>query len=178
MMAPLSQRAAARKIAENPEGVDMPLARPFRASALYRSGGSLWLAPFDGSRQSRLKTSTGGSLGPALWSPDGRLVFYLFFPGDGRANTLRQQTRTPAKTSWWLPPRSTWHSRPTATPAFLWAPAAARRAHTCCCSSDCPGVSWRCASTRPSSPDKYRRYLRPTARKCFSRVTADRKSVV
>ena len=90
MMAPLSQRAAARKIAENPEGVDMPLARPFRASALYRSGGSLWLAPFDGSRQSRLKTSTGGSLGPALWSPDGRLVFYLFFPGDGRANTLRQ----------------------------------------------------------------------------------------
>ena len=90
MMAPMSQRTAARKIAENPGGVDAPLARPFRASALYRSGASLWLAHFDGSRQARLATAPGGGLGPALWSPDGRLVFYLHFPDDGRANTLRQ----------------------------------------------------------------------------------------
>jgi oligogalacturonide lyase len=81
-------RRGARKIAENASGVDVPLARPGRASALYRSGDSLWLAPFDGTRQTRLKTQPGG-LGPAAWSPDGRLVFYLHRE-PGRAHTLRQ----------------------------------------------------------------------------------------
>ena len=87
-MAPLDSRGAARKIADNTDGVDVPLARPARASALYRSGDALWLANFDGSRQTRLKTLAGG-LGQAGWSPDGRLVFYLHFE-PGRAHALRQ----------------------------------------------------------------------------------------
>ena len=89
LMAPMIQRGVARKIADNPDGVDVPQARPRRASALYRSGNSLWLANFDGSGQKRLKTAATGRLGSAMWSPDGRLVFYLQFE-DGRANALRQ----------------------------------------------------------------------------------------
>jgi oligogalacturonide lyase len=68
--------------------VDQPLARPARASALYRSADSLWLAHFDGSRQFKLKTPAGG-LGQAMWSPDGRQVFYLHSE-PGRAHALRQ----------------------------------------------------------------------------------------
>ncbi len=88
LMIPLLARGAPRKIAANQDGLDQPLARPNRASALYRSADSLWLANFDGSRQTRLKTLAGG-LGPAAWSPDGRVVFYLHRQ-PGRAHTLRQ----------------------------------------------------------------------------------------
>ena len=89
LMAPMLQRGAARKIADNPDGVDVPQARPRRASALYRSANSLWLANFDGSGQKRLKTTPAGRLGNAMWSPDGKLVFYLNFE-EGRASALRQ----------------------------------------------------------------------------------------
>ena len=87
-MVSMLSRGASRKIAENPEGVDQPMARPARASVLYRAGESLWLANFDGSRQFKLKTAAGG-LGPAMWSPDGRQVFYLH-QEPGRAHSLRQ----------------------------------------------------------------------------------------
>ena len=87
-MVSMLSRGGTRKIADNPEGVDQPLARPARASALYRSSGSLWLADFHGSRQTRLKIRAGG-LGPAMWSPDGRQVFYMHFE-EGRAHALRQ----------------------------------------------------------------------------------------
>lgn len=81
---------APRKVAENREGIDVPLVRPRRASVLYRSKDALWLANFDGQRQARLKTAPEGGIGPAFWSPDGRLVFYLHFPADGRSNTIRE----------------------------------------------------------------------------------------
>jgi oligogalacturonide lyase len=88
MMVSTLARGGARRIAENGDGVDIPQARPARAAALYRSKDALWLAHFDGSRQTRLKTAPGG-VGPATWSPDGRLVFYLHFQ-PGRAHALRQ----------------------------------------------------------------------------------------
>jgi len=88
VMASMQSRGSPRKIAENQDGVDQPMARPARASALYRSGDALWLANFDGSRQTQLKTLAGG-LGAASWSPDGRLVFYLH-QEPGRAHALRQ----------------------------------------------------------------------------------------
>lgn len=82
--------AGLRKVAENRDGVDAPLVRPRRASVLYRSKESYWLANLDGQRQARLKTAADGKLGPALWSPDGRIVFYLHYPEDGRSHTIRE----------------------------------------------------------------------------------------
>lgn len=79
-----------RKLAENADGIALPLARPRRASVLYRTPGALWVAPFDGSRATHLKTPADGALGPAIWSPDGRLVFYLHYPPGGRAHALRE----------------------------------------------------------------------------------------
>ena len=82
--------ARLRKVAENREGIDAPLVRPRRASVLYRSKESYWLANLDGQRQARLKTAPDGRLGPAFWAPDGRLVFYLHYPEDGRSHTIRE----------------------------------------------------------------------------------------
>lgn len=88
LMISLLPRGGSRKIAENPDGIESPQARPARAAVLYRSKDALWLANLEGGRQTRLKTRPGG-LGPASWSPDGRLVFYIYRE-PGRANTLRQ----------------------------------------------------------------------------------------
>jgi len=63
---------------------------PKRAAMLYRAGDSLWQVNFDGAQNRKLRTAPGG-LGPALWSHDGRSIFYLSLDGGAsRLNTLRE----------------------------------------------------------------------------------------
>ncbi len=69
-----------------------PMFRPRRAQVLYRRDGALWLVDFTGKNNRKLKTAEGGELGPARWSPTGRTVYYLHFPGGRELNTLREHT--------------------------------------------------------------------------------------
>ena len=68
------------------------LFRPHRAQVLYRRGGTLRLVDFTGRNDRPLKTAEGGELGPARWSPNGRSLFYLHFPGEHELNTIRELT--------------------------------------------------------------------------------------
>jgi oligogalacturonide lyase len=74
-------KGSAETLAEADEEMSTPVARPKRASVLYRRGDGLWLANYDGKQNYRLRTADGG-LGPSLWSPDGRSVLYLSYPED------------------------------------------------------------------------------------------------
>jgi oligogalacturonide lyase len=58
---------------------------------LYRRGGGLWLANYDAKQNYRLRVAEG-AIGPALWSPDGRSVYYLSYPPDGthKLHSLRE----------------------------------------------------------------------------------------
>jgi oligogalacturonide lyase len=69
-----------------------PMFRPRRAQVLYRKESALWLVDFTGQSNRRLKTVEGGELGPARWSPNGRTIYYLHFPGGRELNTLREHT--------------------------------------------------------------------------------------
>jgi oligogalacturonide lyase len=86
-------QGAAHTVMEAPFVISDPVSRPMRAQALYRKGAeSLWLVNFDGKQNRQLKLADGG-VGPALWAPDGRTIFYLNFPEDTRQlNTLREST--------------------------------------------------------------------------------------
>jgi len=66
----------ATTLAEAEEEMSDPITRPKRASVLYRRGGGLYLANFDGKQNYRLRVSEGG-VSQAMWSPDGRSVLYL-----------------------------------------------------------------------------------------------------
>jgi oligogalacturonide lyase len=68
-------------LAEADEEIGDLTPRPKRASVLYRRGAGLWLANYDGKQNYRLRVAEGGT-GPALWSPEGRSVFYLNYPED------------------------------------------------------------------------------------------------
>jgi oligogalacturonide lyase len=82
----------AATIAESPEELSDPVPRPRRASVLYRRGKSLWLANYDGQQNFALRTAQGET-GPAVWSPDGRTVFYLSYPSDPhRLHNIRELT--------------------------------------------------------------------------------------
>jgi oligogalacturonide lyase len=74
-------RGAAETLAECDEEIGELIPRPKRASVLYRRGEGLWLANYDGKQNYRFHLAEGG-LGPALWSPDGRSVYYLSYPED------------------------------------------------------------------------------------------------
>jgi oligogalacturonide lyase len=74
-------KGTAETLAEGDEEISEPTPRPRRASILYRRGGALWLANYDGKQKYRLRLAEGGT-GPCLWSPDGRSVFYLNYPED------------------------------------------------------------------------------------------------
>jgi oligogalacturonide lyase len=70
-----------------------PMPRPKRAGILYRKDNGLWLVNYDGQQNRRLKTAPGGTIGPALWSTDGRTVLYLIYPDDTtKLNQLRELT--------------------------------------------------------------------------------------
>jgi oligogalacturonide lyase len=75
---------------ESTEPISDAMPRPKRAGILYRRGGELWLTNYDGAQNHRLRVAAGG-IGPALWSSDGRTVFYLNFPEGGKAlNNIRE----------------------------------------------------------------------------------------
>jgi len=76
-------KGSADTLSEGEEEISDPLPRPKRASVLYRRGGGLWLANYDGKQNYRLRLAEGG-VGQALWSPDGRSVYYLSYPEEAR----------------------------------------------------------------------------------------------
>jgi len=74
-------KGTADTLAEGDEEISELIPRPKRASLLYRRGAGLWLANYDGKQNYRLRAAEGG-IGPALWSPEGRSVYYLSYPED------------------------------------------------------------------------------------------------
>jgi oligogalacturonide lyase len=74
-------KGTAETLAESEDEISGPNPRPKRASVLYRRGEGLWLANYDGKQNYRLRVAEGG-IGPALWSPEGRSIFYLSYPED------------------------------------------------------------------------------------------------
>ncbi len=70
-----ARTSAATTLAEADEEMSDPITRPKRASVLYRRGGGVFLANFDGKQNYRLKVPEGVT--QAMWSPDGRGVLYL-----------------------------------------------------------------------------------------------------
>jgi len=83
-------KGTAETLAEGEEEIGDLIPRPKRASVLYRRGGGLWLANYDGKQNYRLRVAEGG-VGPALWSPEGRSVYYLSYPEDAhKLHSLRE----------------------------------------------------------------------------------------
>ena len=84
---------AAVTIAESNEPISDPSPRPRRAGVLYRRGDNeLWVVNYDGAQNRKLRLAAGG-LGPAIWSADGRTIFYLNYPSDRKQlNNIRQFT--------------------------------------------------------------------------------------
>jgi len=85
-------RRTTNELSEQHVEISEPMFRPHRAQILYRREGGLWLVDFTGKNNRRLKTVDGGEVGPARWSPTGRTIYYLHFPGGRELNTLRELT--------------------------------------------------------------------------------------
>jgi oligogalacturonide lyase len=85
-------RRSTSVLSEQHVEIGEPLFRPRRAQVLYRRDNGLWLVDFTGQNNRKLKTIEGGQVGPARWSPTGRTVFYLHYPGGRELNTLREHT--------------------------------------------------------------------------------------
>jgi oligogalacturonide lyase len=83
-------KGTAETLSESDDEISGLSARPKRASVLYRRGGGLWLANYDGKQNYRLRVAEGG-IGPALWSPEGRSIYYLSYPEDAhKLHALRE----------------------------------------------------------------------------------------
>jgi oligogalacturonide lyase len=85
-------KGGATTLAEDSSGVDNVMPRPHRAAVGYRKRGDsgLWLVDYEGKQNYRLQM-TDGKLGEAVWSPDGRSIFYLQIPTEaGKLITLRE----------------------------------------------------------------------------------------
>ncbi len=83
-------KGTAETLSEGEEEIGELIPRPKRASVLYRRAGGLWLANYDGKQNYRLRMADGG-VGPALWSPEGRSVYYLSYPEDShKLHALRE----------------------------------------------------------------------------------------
>jgi oligogalacturonide lyase len=85
-------RRTTTELSEQHAEIGDPMFRPHRAQVLYRRDGGLWLVDFTGKNNRRLKTAEGGEIGPARWSPSGRTIFYLHYPGERELNALRELT--------------------------------------------------------------------------------------
>ena len=85
-------RRTATTLSHQKAEISEPHFRPRRAQLLYRRSTSLRLVDFTGQNDRPLKTAEGGALGPARWSPSGRSLFYLHFPGEHELNTIRELT--------------------------------------------------------------------------------------
>jgi len=83
-------KGTAETLYEGEEEIGDPIPRPKRASVLYRRSEGLWLANYDGKQNYRLRVAEGG-IGPSLWSPDGRSIYYLSYPEDAhKLHALRE----------------------------------------------------------------------------------------
>ena len=82
-------KRSATTIAESNVPVAMVATRPKRAGVLYRREDGLWLVGYDGAQNRKLRTGQG-TIGPALWSADGRSVYYMHQPPGSRTQELRQ----------------------------------------------------------------------------------------
>lgn len=96
---PRIMRVALQKtgpILETDGKIDLVMARPRHAQVLYRQNGAIWLINTDGTGKKQLSLSAGapqGTLGEALWSPNGRTLLYLQIPDDPKQLiTLRENT--------------------------------------------------------------------------------------
>ena len=85
-------RRTVATLSQQKTAISEPQFRPRRAQLLYARGGALRLVDFTGQNDRPLRTATGGELGPARWSPTGRSLFYLHFPGEHQLNTIRELT--------------------------------------------------------------------------------------
>jgi oligogalacturonide lyase len=86
-------RQAQTTIAEAKEEISDPMPRPRRAGLLFRQQNGLSLVNYDGRDRRRLKLAPGGTIGPAMWSADGKTVTYLFYPDDHtKLHQLREHT--------------------------------------------------------------------------------------
>ncbi len=65
--------------------------RPKRAGILYTREDGLWLVNYDGQQNRKLRTGQG-SIGAALWSADGRSIYYIHQPAGSKARELRECT--------------------------------------------------------------------------------------
>lgn len=83
---------ATTPLAKQRTSISAPAFRPRRAQVLYRAENGLWLVDFTGQNRRRLKSVEGGELGPAHWSPNGKSILYLHFPGEHELNTIRELT--------------------------------------------------------------------------------------
>jgi oligogalacturonide lyase len=78
---------------ESPDPLSDPIPRPRRAGVLYRHGSEIWLVNYDGAQNRRLRLAASGDPGQASWSPEGRQVVYLNFPGDHtQLTSIREAT--------------------------------------------------------------------------------------
>jgi oligogalacturonide lyase len=85
-------RGGATTVLEADTAISDVMPRPRRAGLLYRKEGGLWLVNFDGQQNRPLKTAPG-TVGPFVWSGDGRTILYLRFPEErGKLNEIRELT--------------------------------------------------------------------------------------
>ena len=84
-------RGSVTTVAEVPGKAFDPQPRPRRDSLIYRrNDDQLWLAHYDGS-QNRQLPAAPGRIAQAMWSPDGKSVYYLHLPNDPKIlNSLRE----------------------------------------------------------------------------------------
>jgi oligogalacturonide lyase len=82
-------RRSAETIAESSVPITMAATRPRRAGVLYAREDGLWLVNYDGQQNRKLRTAQG-TIGSALWSADGRSVYYIRQPGDAKMYELRE----------------------------------------------------------------------------------------
>src|SRR6185295_11534438 len=83
---------SASLLAEGDEEISDPVARPRRASVLYRRAGGVWLANLDRKQNYRLRLADG-QIPSATWSPDGKSVLYLNVPPDShKLRNIREFT--------------------------------------------------------------------------------------
>lgn len=76
-------------IAESNLPVTAVATRPKRAGILYAREDGLWLVNYDGQQNRKLRTGPG-SIGAALWSADGRSIYYVHQPGASKVHELRE----------------------------------------------------------------------------------------
>lgn len=82
-------RPSASTIAESNVPVTAVATRPKRAGVLYAREDGLWLVNYDGQQNRKLRTGQG-SIGAALWSADGRSIYYIHQPDGSKARELRE----------------------------------------------------------------------------------------